>query len=109
MVAHPSPVSSRSALLYLHHCALVWAAVESGSAIMSICPILFEADHTGLVRDMFCLTLLTQACTSLSQDVHCDVTDTAHVAQNAVYMFLKLHACLPQAFKIHTFIKALTS
>ncbi len=29
MVAHPSPVSSRSALLYLHHRALAWAAVTS--------------------------------------------------------------------------------
>ncbi len=92
MVVHPSPVSSRSALLYLHHHALVWAAVKSGSAIMSICPILSEADHTGLVRDMFCMSLLTQACTSLSQDVLCDFTDTAHVAQNAVDMFLELHA-----------------
>jgi len=38
------------------------------------------------------MSLLTQACTSLSQDVFCDLTDTAHVAQNAVDMFSDLHA-----------------
>ena len=41
---------------------------------------------------MFCMSLLTQACTSLSQDVLCDFTNKAHVAQNAVDMFSELHA-----------------
>ena len=38
------------------------------------------------------MSLLTQACTSVSQDVLCDFTDTAHMAQNAVDMLSELLA-----------------